>query len=103
MTSPIYQARGMNGDLEERVRQYATGLQARGFWVSPEADWKLWRVHVDGAAAILGCKTKTLQNARSDPSNLHFRLRYIPSRSGVQYLISDVVIHEAKLRLDDAA
>jgi hypothetical protein len=92
-----------DANLESLTKQYAAGLQARGLWVSPEADWRQWRVHVDGAAAILGCKVKTLANARSDPSSLHYQLPYIRSRSGVQYLIADVAIHESSLRLDEAA
>jgi hypothetical protein len=93
----------MNGDLEELVRQYAAGLQIRGHWVSPEADWRQWRIHVDGAAAILGVAPKTLANARSDPSSLYFRLPYIRARNGAQYLILECVLHESRLRLDEVA
>lgn len=90
-------------ELETATRQYAAGLLARGFWVSPELDWRLWRVHVDGAAAILGCSTRSLQNARSNPSSLYYDLPYIPSRSGVQYLIAECVRLETHLRLNTAA
>jgi hypothetical protein len=92
-----------DANLESLTKQYAAGLQARGLWVSPEADWRQWRVHVDGAAAILGVAPKTLSNARSDPSSLYYALPYVRARSGVQYLISECVLHESRLRLDEVA
>jgi hypothetical protein len=93
----------IDANLESLTKQYAAGLQIRGFWVSPESDWKLWRVRVDGAAAILGVAPKTLANARSDPSSLYFRLPYIRARNGAQYLILECVLHESRLRLDEVA
>jgi hypothetical protein len=92
-----------DANLESLTKQYAAGLQARRYWVSPELDWRLWRVHVDGAAAILGVSAKTLTNGRSDPASLYYALPYIRSRSGVQYLIVECVMHEHRLRFDEAA
>jgi hypothetical protein len=64
--------------------------------VSPELDWRLWRVHVDGAAAILGVSAKTLNNGRSDPNSPHFRLKY-QTNARVSYRIVDVVEHDSHL------
>jgi hypothetical protein len=85
-----------DANLESLTKQYAAGLQASGHWVSPELDWQLWRVHVDGAALILGVSAKTLNNGRSDPNSPHFRLNY-QAGARVSYRIVDVVAHDSHL------
>lgn len=83
-----------DGSLEFQVKQFAIGLGKRGFWVSPENDWHLWRVHADGAAEVLGLSVKTLANARADEHSPHYRLQYQRCRNGVTYRIADIVRHQ---------
>jgi hypothetical protein len=92
-----------DAELEAAVKELAAGLLCRGFWVSPESDWRKWRVHTDGAAAILGVKAKTLANGRSDPSSPWYELPYEPHRSGVMYVIATAVKFDRTGRLDAAA